>query len=201
MTTDEAERERKRARDREYRLKNKERRAAYQREWAKRNNDKTYKYRLAWSIRNPDKRKAHAKTYREKHAEAVAQRKAAWRERNRVKIREYNRAYALRNGRPGQFRPIPVEPVAYIRAAVRTNDLYARVWAALGGINISLREDLASEAVILLLEDDSVTVDAAIKEARKRHYRLHSNHSTISLDQPTRNGGNWHDILADERAI
>lgn len=95
----------------------------------------------------------------------------------------------IRKPRPSRAKPpaerlIVTAPVAHIRAAVMSDAIYRAVWAALAGIkSYDLREEIASEAVILLLDGTVSCPKEAARLGAKRHWSLFSKFDTISLDE------------------
>lgn len=138
----------------------------------------------------------------EKHAKALLKRKlrharqvADPAERERLNAKRRKGLIRRRPARPAT-PTAKTNPLEALRRALHRNELWASVLAATPvKYRTEVREDIASEAVVALLEGVAKTPEDAVKIGRQRLGRATSSFGLISIDQPRMNGGSWHDVL------
>lgn len=179
-------------------IRNKERDAASKKEWAARNKDKLAAASARYRAKNKAKIAEADRRYRQANAEACREQRRRWKAANPDKVaqsrREWRKRYLRRNFAPSS-RSGGEAALVHIRTLVRGNDLYAAIWSALSGVGHDHREDIASEAFLLMTENPQMRVAEAIPLARRMHLRATRDWGVISLDAPMINSGNMHEIL------
>lgn len=109
----------------------------------------------------------------------------------------WNREYYRR--KHGSAKIEQDDCAAQMRKGLRDDVLYSSVWACLPErLQIDIKEDIASEAIVLILTGEASTPAEAVKMGRKALNRATSSFGTISLDQPRYDGRSWHDTLTDD---
>lgn len=132
-------------------------------------------------------RKARAKIYSD------PARYSAWLEKNRVQCRNWRN----RHGISGQAQK--KDALIHIRRELRRDSLYRAVWACIPeGLPVEYKEDIAAEAIVLILTEECRRPSEAVKLGKKRLNKNTSSYGMISLDQPTHDGRSWHDLIADD---
>ncbi len=154
-----------------------------------------------------EKLRERQRRYREKNREKIAATKRRCRQRNPEKYRAHYRKWYELNGRKwyAQNRhvaskvPEPGLGLADMRARVRTEATYAQIWALLPDqMSVEWREDIASEAMVLMLAGDCDDPAEAVKLGRSNLNRATSSYGTISLDAEISEGRRMIDMIADD---
>lgn len=152
------------------------------------------------------KKREAQRRYRERNHEKVLEAARKFRRANPDKIRAYKQARKAERRRadPAYRRHLYEKHAQYkarLRNAKKATPLFEQVLALIPA-QVEARFDIASEAMIALLEGRAKTPAGAIALGRKTHYRQFSqfDKKTISLDAPLANGGSLHDLVADEIA-
>lgn len=154
-----------------------------------------------WRAKNADKVRQSDNAWRARNREQVRAKNRLWRKKNQNHVRLYNAEY-WRRRKAGLATSLPIaqkvhhDPVAALRAALLKVPDYRNVWDAIHIKNTDRREDIASEAIVILLENPGLPVPEAVSIARRTLNRAIGSLGMISLDQPRLSGQSWHDILA-----
>lgn len=147
-----------------------ERKRAYRREWSRRNKEHLRAYQKRWKLKNRD----HVLAYN----------------------RKYNKSRD-RSTTPG--RSAGDATLVHLRCSLMSNETYRAVWDALpNNMKRITREEVAAEAVILLLEGTAKTPAEAVKLGRDNYFRLFSKFGVVSMDEPIFEKRTLHDVLSSD---
>lgn len=172
----------------------------------KREQDRRWRERNAKNKKFLTRRREEQRRYYARHKEKCDAATLKWRAENPDRVREYQNDHKKdRRLRDLAYR-LKLREASRRWYAKKLNlkvalPLFEQVLALIP-FKVEARFDIASEAMIALLEGRATTPAEAIALGRKVHYRQFSqfDKKTISLDAPLANGGNLHDLVADESA-
>lgn len=180
------------ARNRAYCAKKKTRDPDKQRE-----NCKRYMERIRADPERLEKYRARQRRYREENQEKIAAKKRRCYHRNPEKYRAYYRKW--RALKAASMASEPGSGLAELRARVKSEAIYAQIWALLPDqMSVEWREDIASEAMVLMLAGDCDDPAEAVKLGRTNLNRATSSYGMISLDAEVTEGLRMIDMIADD---
>ncbi|REF69610.1 hypothetical protein BDD41_2320 [Paracoccus versutus] len=157
---------------------------------------KRYMEKLRANPELMEKHRARQKRYRENNREKINATKRRCRQRNPEHYRAYYRKWHALNA--ASKAPEPGSGLAELRAKVRTETIYAQIWALLPDkMSVEWREDIASEAMVLMLAGDCDDPAEAVKLGRTNLNRATSSYGMISLDAEVTEGLRMIDMIAD----
>lgn len=141
--------------------------------------------------KNPEKRREHDREYqRRRYLKTKA-------DPEKLALRRQWEAERRRKARVAAKASTPLAPIRTSLEAAMTDTAFRSIWDAMPGAwPLAAREDIASEAMILLLEGAAASPAEAVKLGSRRHWSLFTRFGSVSLDEPVREGLTRLDLLA-----
>lgn len=135
--------------------------------------------------------------YRVKNADKIMAYSKAWKIKNREAHLGHKRKY--RAGIHLSSSSLGAAALLHIRRSVTTDQMYRDVMVAIPAkYHIDTREDIATEAIILMLDGTATNAAEAVALGIKQHFRLFSKFNTISLDEDRGDGFRLIDRIATD---